>query len=366
MIGLIVGVNKLMAIEPRQILTQVLKFEPQIQHLIADLYGKPVSKKMAEAVENFRRSKKFFDETLSDESKAADDIKLFEAAKGLSGAIFYIAHVAKTPEHLSEETRNAILADCDDLNRELDALELFSLSEENLDSEIVSRSKRILAELSFNERMPELSVEQKRVIDKSILRVAGLESYVESLELSVVAELGRTKDIYDEALANFEKKKRDIDDLLGVISGTAVAGSYEKNAEHEIKAADFLRAISVVLMSFVVALVSLSFYEINTGVVSVESILVKIGLIFLVSVPAAYMARESSRHRSMYYEYIQRSLDLRAFDPYIASLSNDEQSRLKSEMAVGFFSKSRSSDLDTYPINVHELLMELIKRVDKK
>lgn len=353
-----------MNIDFTEIIDKVLKFDSEIQYVVANLSGKSISKKLADAVENYRGSKRYFDEVFSGKGSERDFIKLIETAKSHVGAIFMVSHTAKSPEQI----REGLVDEIHNFIKELDGLELYQLADESIEPDKnFNRRNRILAELSLNERMPELNGEHRKIIERCVSKVANLELYVERLEESVIAELDKSRDIYNNALDEFSKNKQDIDKLLGVISGTAVAGSYEQSAKNEIRSADFLRAASVVLMCFVVILVAMSFYDINSGLATLESAIFKIGLIFLVSVPAAYLARESSRHRMMYYEYIQRALDLRAFDPYIASLPNEEQSRLKSEMTVGFFSKNNAKkELETYPINIHELLVELIKRTDRK
>ena len=80
------------------------------------------------------------------------------------------------------------------------------------------------------------------------------------------------------------------------------------------------------------------------------------------------MARESTKHRVQQYSHLQTALDLKAIDPYIASLPEKERFHLKSSIAgrlfVGFDGEKTSSE--SYPLNIHELLMTIIGKMEFK
>lgn len=82
------------------------------------------------------------------------------------------------------------------------------------------------------------------------------------------------------------------------------------------------------------------------------------------SIPAAYLSRESTRHRNKQYEFQQMSLELQAITPYIASLPDEEQHKLKAEMATRLFgSKGQINNSESYPINIQEILTKIIEKI---
>lgn len=88
----------------------------------------------------------------------------------------------------------------------------------------------------------------------------------------------------------------------------------------------------------------------------------------MLSIPAAYLARESAKHREKQYAHQQTSLDLKAIAPYIASLPQEEQHKIKIEIAGRIFAAKdfNKVDTDSYPININEIIMEIIKKLDIK
>ena len=60
----------------------------------------------------------------------------------------------------------------------------------------------------------------------------------------------------------------------------------------------------------------------------------------------------------------QTSLDLKAINPYIASLPEEEQHKIKSEIAQRIFAPKdfQSISNESYPINSQEVIMALISK----
>lgn len=58
------------------------------------------------------------------------------------------------------------------------------------------------------------------------------------------------------------------------------------------------------------------------------------------------------------------SLELQAITPYIASLPDEEQHKLKAEMATRLFgSKGQINNSESYPINIQEILTKIIEKI---
>ena len=119
-------------------------------------------------------------------------------------------------------------------------------------------------------------------------------------------------------------------------------------------------------MVLIVIVIGYTFWETTTEAFKWENAVFRIVLAFLLSVPSAYLARESTKHREQQYNHLQTSLDLKAINPYIASLPEEQQHKIKADIADRIFASRDFSSVgkDPYPINMNEMIMELIKKLD--
>jgi len=208
----------------------------------------------------------------------------------------------------------------------------------------------------------------KKLLSESESRASNLSSRIVKMEHDATVEIDKISSLYKDSLIELESKKQQIDDVLGHASGRVIAGDFEKSSAEEKELADWLRYASLGCMAIIVAVVGYSFWETTTDNFQWQSSIFRIFLGIILSVPAAYLARESAKHREQQYSHLQTSLDLKAITPYIASLPTDEQHKIKVEVATRLFAAKDYSRVgaDPYPINVHEIVMELIKKLELK
>ncbi|MFF5867259.1 hypothetical protein [Pseudomonas sp. NPDC012596] len=203
----------------------------------------------------------------------------------------------------------------------------------------------------------------KKLLNENELRIASLTSRLEDLEGAAQGEIDKITSTYADALREVGVKKTEIDGILGHVSGRAIAGDYEKSAAEEKKMADRLRFWSLVCM-VVIALCLI--YTLIGHSSNWQESLFRVSLTFLLSVPAAYLARESAKHREQQYQHLQTSLDLKALSPFVASLPDEEQHKIKIAIASKIFAGRDFSKVgaDPFPINTQEIIMELLKKVE--
>lgn len=199
-------------------------------------------------------------------------------------------------------------------------------------------------------------------------RLQRLKKDIESYEEVIQSELEKSTELYIKTQENIDEKQNQINDILGLVSGRAVAGDFETSAADEKKMADWLRYGSLACMGLIVIIVGTSFWETTQDDFMWQNSIVRIILATILSFPAAYLAKESTKHRQQQYQHLQTSLDLKALDPYIASLPDNEQHKIKIEIANRIFASRNFHDAqqEQYPINVQEIIMEVIKKLDLK
>lgn len=182
--------------------------------------------------------------------------------------------------------------------------------------------------LIFDERIKKLLAEGEQ-------RALKLEEKLKNIEADYKSKLNSLSGFYDESLKSIEEKNTQLNEVLGEVSSRVIAQDFEKSAEKEMKSANRLRYASIFCMFLIVAVVGYAFWE-------------------------------STKHRQQQYAHLQTALDLKAISPYLASLPEVEQHKIKSEMANRIFASRdiTSSSIDSYPINTHELVMELLKKLE--
>lgn len=204
----------------------------------------------------------------------------------------------------------------------------------------------------------------KKALDNSEKRAILLEEKVKTIENDYIKKLKIVADLYESELVNIEEKNTQINKLLGDAAGRVIVSDYAVSAEQENKSANWLRIGSLISMGLIVIIAGYSFVESMNNSFDLYNSLLRLALIFLLSVPAAYLARESTKHRQQQYTHLQTSLDLKAINPYIASLPKEEQHKIKSEIAQRIFAPKdfQSMSNESYPINSQEVIMALISK----
>lgn len=239
--------------------------------------------------------------------------------------------------------------------------EKISSSIKELMSEIESMRTHQRSYISSIEKNNDRLYELEQKINRITIENGNLEKLVK--EQSTMIE-----DQFYDSIKYLDEKKKEVEDVVGLIAEKSVAGSYEISASEERSNANWLRGIAITFMIMIVVVIGYTLVESVTPKFSIEIAALRISFALILSIPAAYLARESAKHRQQQYTHLQTSLDLKAITPYIASLPTDTQNKLKEEMASRIFSQKNFEHItkETYPINTHEIVMALIDKFQPK
>ncbi|WP_419711620.1 hypothetical protein [Pseudomonas sp. NFX224] len=195
--------------------------------------------------------------------------------------------------------------------------------------------------------------------------VESLKSNISDLHKNMQTESDKAAKISDEANEYSKKAHSQIDELLGHTASKVLLVDYANTAEAEKKSADRMRNASLACMALTGIVICFALYESLASPLDWKQSILKVFTAIALSVPAAYLARESAKHRNQ--EHINRriSLDLRAITPYIATLPSEEQNKIKSEVASKIFGVQENGNTppDNYPINIQELVKSMIEKI---
>lgn len=204
------------------------------------------------------------------------------------------------------------------------------------------------------------------VISRTDADVKNLINRVDGIESLADEKISNIDRLYEDSLRSVIDKEEQVNQVLGHLSGRAISGDFENNAANEKSMANNLRYASVFCMFLVVLIAGYSFFESTKDGFDWGSQISRFLLMLLITVPAAYLARESERHRRQHYNYLQKSLDLKTITPFLASLPEEEQHRIKAKIAGKLFisTEMAASSLESFPINTQELILELLKKIE--
>lgn len=194
-----------------------------------------------------------------------------------------------------------------------------------------------------------------------------IKSKIDGLLASYATTEAQLKDklqLADETIDNIKSKEAEVNNLVGIVSGTSIAGSYSESARAELELANSMRNGSVFLMLTVSMLVGYSLLETSSPHFDWQTAIFRLIFSVALSIPAAYLTRESAKHRNKQYEFQKISLDLKSISPYLASLPLVEQHKLKSDMAGKIFTPATTApQSESYPIDIQSILHKIIDKI---
>ncbi|WP_414157278.1 hypothetical protein [Pseudomonas sp. BNK-15] len=198
------------------------------------------------------------------------------------------------------------------------------------------------------------------------VEISGLEGLTHNERQKIHDAFRETQDYLDSRKAEILGKEKELNQLIGRVTGTAMSNEYDRSARSEMVRADWLRYAALFCMLAMVVIVGFSAYETLNGVFDWSKALARFSFVLVLSVPAAYLARESTKHRLQQYNHLQTSLDIAALPLFIGSLQSKDQDKVTAAIALKLFAsrEQTTANGDSYPVNVHELLMEIIKKLE--
>lgn len=331
-----------------------------------ELGNEPVSSEVRQAIKMFSSSHKNYITAINENSAN----QVAEAAQAICLWSILLANAVSSSENQEVKTfKNKLGVNAKNLQKMIEnsALLMFPLS----DDERLETTNDMQDFESLKKEMKKVFQNQsthyedlKTILTESEKKTISLKQDIESLEDIYNNKIGSISTEYQEQLKVIHDKNDQLDILLGDAASRVIVSEYALSAEQERKAANWLRRGSIFCMALIVGIAGYSFIESMHQSFDLSNALLRLALVFLLSVLAAYLARESTKHRQQQYTHLQTSLDLKAINPYIASLPEEEQHKIKSEIAQRIFAPKdfQSISNESYPINSQEVIMALISK----
>lgn len=165
------------------------------------------------------------------------------------------------------------------------------------------------------------------------------------------AHLKSTIEKSEGLVENIGKHQDEAERLVGIISMTGIVGGYQQVADKERDSFVRWRIGTVLCM---ILLASFGFYTFYTAVspnfepaAFANRLFVTVTLALL----AGYSAFQADRHRKSEIENRRMELELASFDPFLASLTDEERNELKKVMADRIFGRNAIHTNENEPVS---------------
>jgi hypothetical protein len=160
---------------------------------------------------------------------------------------------------------------------------------------------------------------------------------------------------YDDTVSRYlssaTEKHQAILELYEIVAGDSVAAGYFKNAEDEKSQANFWRWVSIIFIAFTAIWTALTYllsilFPTEGGILWAQ-ILKTFSVTAVLLFGAVYSAKQSNIHRQNEKRTRWFALEVKAIDPFISSLDDNERKSLKKILSKRLFAQNNHSQQDT-------------------
>lgn len=181
--------------------------------------------------------------------------------------------------------------------------------------------------------------------------------------------------IFDEQKKSFETSSENVikklndklseaNKIVNIVGNVGVTGNYQNIANEHKKSADNFRLIALAFMITMSGLLIWSIIELSHGEFNLYKSLVRILAAAVLTYPAIYTARESSKHRKFETQNRKLELELASIGPFIELLNEDKKHVIKEELVKKYFGNHTlgddAKDDDEISINGLEKILKII------
>jgi hypothetical protein len=147
-------------------------------------------------------------------------------------------------------------------------------------------------------------------------------------------------------LKDVEKRRGEVEKLVGVIGSLGVTSGYQKTADSARKSMWLWQGVAVIAMGAVIFFAFKAFLPTLQGAFSWETFAARVFLTITVGVLAAYAASQADRFFKIEKYNRKMALELAAIDPFIALLPPEEQQKFKLEIGRRSFAQEDVTSTD--------------------
>ncbi len=172
--------------------------------------------------------------------------------------------------------------------------------------------------------------------DRAVFKKANLE---EREEFKRIFE-AQTNTIETESatiIKNLNIKLEEANKVVNIIGNVGVTGNYQNIANQNKKTANFWRWTAVFFMVLMSGLLVWSIIELGNSNFNLYKSLVRIIATAVLTYPAIYASKESTKHRNLETKKRNKELELASIGPFIEMLPEEKKQKIKEDLVNKYF-----------------------------
>ena len=195
--------------------------------------------------------------------------------------------------------------------------------------------------------------------------INNINKFLENNQLTTSTAVQNFKTEISQYLEEAKEKHQAILDLYGLAAGDSVAGGYLQNANDEKKQANFWRWATITFIIATVIWTAISYFTLgkSDGGFWWSQLIKGFSITAVLLFGAGYSSKQSSIHRHNEKQTRRFALEVKAIDPFIASLNEENQSQLKHKLSEKLFGQNNNDDSDNEGRNISENSLKTLSKL---
>lgn len=211
------------------------------------------------------------------------------------------------------------------------------LSQYNTEFEKIKSSNNTVFENERTRFNSEIEADRKRYqeeIEKE------KDTFKEAFEKQISDLQNETK----STIENLKQKLEEAKKIVNIVGNVGVTGNYQKIASEHKSTANTFRWISIGIMIVMSGLLIWTIIDLSKDGFDLYKSIVRIVAATILTYPAIYASKESSRHRVLETKNRNLELELASLGPFIELLSEDKKEKIKEDLVYRYFGNGLSEE----------------------
>lgn len=153
-------------------------------------------------------------------------------------------------------------------------------------------------------------------------------------------QLKSIEETSNKVIEELKLRLQEANKIVNIVGNVGVTGNYQNIANQNKRSADNFRIIALFFMVVMSGLLIWSIIELSHGEFNLYKSIVRIIAAAVLTYPAVYAARESTKHRKLENHNRKLELELASIGPFIELLPEDKKQTIKEELVKKYFANS--------------------------
>jgi len=164
-------------------------------------------------------------------------------------------------------------------------------------------------------------------------------------------------------IVQINNKLEEAKKIVNIVGNVGVTGNYQNIANQNKESANLWRVIAIIFMVIMTGLLIWSIIDLSKAGFDLYKSIVRIIAAAVLTYPAIYAARESSKHRNIETRNRNLELELASIGPFIEILPEEKKQEIKADLVKRYFSNNIA--IDSLENSESEISMTTLERIAK-